>query len=153
LQGPASSSIPGELIPRASVWPWPGITPCVCENARGPRMRRIVFSIAFFRHGLTVQLVSTSTKSRLRFYTQVSRRTFHTAWTPTRSLAFAASGGGPSRTGMTASMHSSTNLSRSQPEARWSSASSRVLATSRYRCEIGASGSDAIARPEPPAIR
>src|SRR6266478_3034138 len=52
----------------------------LCENARGPRMRRIVFSFAFFRHGLTVQLVSTSTKSRLRFYTQVSCRTFHTAW-------------------------------------------------------------------------
>jgi hypothetical protein len=52
----------------------------LCENARGPRMRRIVFSFAFFRHGLTVQLVSISTKSRLRFYTQVSCRTFHTAW-------------------------------------------------------------------------
>src|ERR1700694_1400398 len=44
-------------------------------------MPRIVFSIAFFRQKLPVQLVSTSTKSRWKFYTQVRRGSFHTAWT------------------------------------------------------------------------
>src|ERR1700716_2429304 len=43
-------------------------------------MPRIVFSIAFFRQKLPVQLVSTSTKSRWKFYTQVRRGSFHTAW-------------------------------------------------------------------------
>jgi hypothetical protein len=33
----------------------------VCENAIEPRMHRIVFSIAFFRQKLPVQLVSAST--------------------------------------------------------------------------------------------
>jgi hypothetical protein len=50
----------------------------LCENAHEPRMPRIVFSIAFFRQKLPVQLVSTSTKSRWKFYTQVRRRSFHT---------------------------------------------------------------------------
>jgi hypothetical protein len=53
------------------------LLPCVqvsfgsSENALEPRMRRIVFSIAFFRQKLPVQLVSASTKSRRKFYTQV----------------------------------------------------------------------------------
>jgi len=44
-------------------------------------MRRIVFSIAFFRKKLPVQSTSTSTKTRWKFYTQVGHRSFHTAWT------------------------------------------------------------------------
>src|ERR1700682_1601851 len=48
-------------------------------------MPRIVFSIAFFRQKLPVQLVSTSTKSRWKFYTQVRRRSFHTAWVKRRN--------------------------------------------------------------------
>src|SRR5258708_6019408 len=44
-------------------------------------MPRIVFSFAFFRQKLPVQLVSTATKSRWKFYAQVWRRSFHTAWT------------------------------------------------------------------------
>src|ERR1022692_1939621 len=44
-------------------------------------MRRIVFSISFFRQVLPVQLVFTSTKSRRKFYTQVERQSFHTAST------------------------------------------------------------------------
>jgi hypothetical protein len=51
----------------------------LCENALEPRMRRIVFSIAFFRQKLPVQLVSASTKSRRKFYTRVQRKSFHTA--------------------------------------------------------------------------
>src|ERR1700730_8883164 len=53
----------------------------LCENVREPRMPRIVFSFAFFRQKLPVQLVSTATKSRWKFYAQVGRRSFHTAWT------------------------------------------------------------------------
>ena len=34
----------------------------LCENAHQPRMPRIVFSIAFFRQKLSVQLVFTATK-------------------------------------------------------------------------------------------
>src|ERR1700694_6308069 len=52
----------------------------LCENVHEPRMPRIVFSIAFFREKLPVQLVSASMKSRRKFYTQVRRRSFHTAW-------------------------------------------------------------------------
>jgi hypothetical protein len=52
----------------------------LCENAIEPRKHRIVFSIAFFRQKLPVQLVSPSTKSRRKFYTQVERYSFHTAW-------------------------------------------------------------------------
>ena len=52
----------------------------LCENVHEPRVPRIVFSIAFFRQKLPVQLVSTSTKSRWKFYTQVRRGSFHTAW-------------------------------------------------------------------------
>jgi hypothetical protein len=44
-------------------------------------MRRIVFSIAFFRKKLPVQSTPTSTKSRWKFYTQVGHRSFHTAST------------------------------------------------------------------------
>jgi hypothetical protein len=44
-----------------------------CENTLKPRMRRMAFSIAFFRQKLPVQLVSASTKSRRKFYTQVGR--------------------------------------------------------------------------------
>ena len=51
----------------------------LCENVHEPRMPRIVFSIAFFREKLPVQLVSASMKSRRKFYTQVRRRSFHTA--------------------------------------------------------------------------
>src|ERR1700738_1452387 len=47
-------------------------------------MRRIVFSIAFFRKKLSVQSTPTSTKSRWKFYTQVGHRSFHTAWTQSR---------------------------------------------------------------------
>src|ERR1700694_5201910 len=43
---------------------------------------------AIFRQKLSVQLVSTSTKSRWKFYTQVRRRSFHTAWTHTGSRDF-----------------------------------------------------------------
>jgi hypothetical protein len=52
----------------------------LCENALGRRMRRIVFSIAFFRKKLPVQSTPTSTKSRWKFYKQVGHRSFHTAW-------------------------------------------------------------------------
>jgi hypothetical protein len=48
-------------------------------------MLRIVFLLAFFRQKLPVQLVSTSTKSRWKFYTQFARRSFHTAWVRTGS--------------------------------------------------------------------
>src|SRR6266851_9214061 len=60
--------------------------PRLCENVHEPRMPGIVFSIAFFRHKLPVQLVSTSTKSRWKFYTQVWRGSFHTAWVRTGSI-------------------------------------------------------------------
>ena len=43
-------------------------------------MRRIVFSIAFFRKSCQYNRL-TSTKSRWKFYTQVGHRSFHTAWT------------------------------------------------------------------------
>src|ERR1700680_2497506 len=56
----------------------------LCENALGRRMRRIVFSIAFFRKKLSVQSTPTSTKSRWKFYTQVGHRSFHTAWVKLR---------------------------------------------------------------------
>jgi hypothetical protein len=52
----------------------------LCENVLGRRMRRIVFSIAFFRKKLPAQSTPRSTKSRWKFYTQVGRRSFHTAW-------------------------------------------------------------------------
>src|SRR5450631_2765189 len=54
-------------------------TPRLCEKSREPRKRRIVFSIAVFRPRLPVQLVSVSMKLRQIFYTQIERRTFHTA--------------------------------------------------------------------------
>src|SRR5882762_4160994 len=54
--------------------------PRLCENALERRTRRIVFSIAFFRQKLPVHLVSASTKSRRKFYAQVGRLSFHTAW-------------------------------------------------------------------------
>ena len=53
----------------------------LCEKSREPRKRRIVFSIAVSRPRLPVQLVSVSMKLRQMFYTQIERRTFHTAWT------------------------------------------------------------------------
>src|SRR5882757_5702207 len=43
-------------------------------------MRRIVFSIAFFRKRLPVQLILASTKSRQNFYVQIQLQSFHTAW-------------------------------------------------------------------------
>src|SRR5258708_845502 len=46
-------------------------------------MRRIIFSIAFFRKKLSVQSTPTSTKSRWKFSTQVGHRSFHTAWVKT----------------------------------------------------------------------
>src|ERR1019366_8263317 len=49
----------------------------LCGNTLKPRMRRMAFSIAFFRQKLPVQLVSASTKSRRKFYTQVGRQSFH----------------------------------------------------------------------------
>jgi hypothetical protein len=54
--------------------------PRLCENALERRMRKIVFSITFFRQKLPVHLVSASTKSRRKFYTQVGPLSFHTAW-------------------------------------------------------------------------
>jgi hypothetical protein len=48
-----------------------GLPAHLCENAIESKMHRIVFSIAFFRQALPVQLVSASTKSRRKFYTQV----------------------------------------------------------------------------------
>src|SRR3984893_5639565 len=56
---------------------------CV-KTCTKPRMPRIVFSIAFFRQKLPVRSVSTSTKSRWKFYTQVRRESFHTAWGQSR---------------------------------------------------------------------
>jgi hypothetical protein len=44
-------------------------------------MRRIVFSIAFFRKKSPVQSTPISTKSRWKFYTQVGHPRFYTAWT------------------------------------------------------------------------
>jgi len=44
------------------------VWPRLCENALGRRMRRIVFSIVFFRKKSPVQSTSTSTKSRSKFY-------------------------------------------------------------------------------------
>src|SRR5260370_32270545 len=52
----------------------------VCGKSREPRKRRIVFSIVVYRPRLPVQLVSVSMKLRQMFYTQIERRTFHTAW-------------------------------------------------------------------------
>jgi hypothetical protein len=43
-------------------------------------MLRIVFSIAFCQQHLPVRLVSATTKSRWKFYAQVQRLSFHTAW-------------------------------------------------------------------------
>src|SRR5260370_22956444 len=66
----------------AYCWSRPGRKgPRLCENVRETRMPRIVFSFAYFRQKLPVQLVSTATKSRWKFYAQVGRRSFHTAWT------------------------------------------------------------------------
>jgi hypothetical protein len=50
-----------------------GLPAHLCENVHELRMRRIVFSISFFRQMLPMQLVLTSTKSRRNFYTQVER--------------------------------------------------------------------------------
>ena len=52
----------------------------LCENSLEPRTRRIVFSIAFSQEKSPVQSVSTTTKLRQKFYAQVQRRSFHTAW-------------------------------------------------------------------------
>jgi hypothetical protein len=49
-------------------------------------MRRIVFSIAFVRKRLPVQLIFTSTKSRQNFYAQIQLQSFHTAWDPFRKF-------------------------------------------------------------------
>jgi len=62
----------------------------LCENANERTMPRIVFSIAFFRQKPPVQLVATSTKSRWKFYTQVERQSFHTAWVNRVDLAMPA---------------------------------------------------------------
>src|SRR5216683_1724632 len=59
----------------------------LCEKSREPRKRRIVFSIAVSRPRLPAQLVSVSMKLRQMFYTQIERRTFHTAWTRKRHQA------------------------------------------------------------------
>ena len=56
----------------------------LCEKSREPRKRRIIFSIAVSRPRLPAQLVSVSMKLRQMFYTQIERRTFHTAWVRTR---------------------------------------------------------------------
>jgi hypothetical protein len=58
----------------------------LCEKSHEPRKRRIVFSIAVSRPRLPVQLVSVSMKLRLIFYTQIERRTFHTAWVKNGSV-------------------------------------------------------------------
>jgi hypothetical protein len=72
-----SQKSPAGDLRLAEVCFWPRL----CENALGRRMRRIVFSIAFFRKKLPVQSTPISTKSRWKFYTQVGHRCFHTAWT------------------------------------------------------------------------
>src|SRR6202163_2993146 len=56
------------------------------EKSRETRKRRIVFSIAVSRPRLPVQLVSVSMKLRQMFYTQIERRTFHTAWVKNGSV-------------------------------------------------------------------
>ena len=48
----------------------------LCENALGQRMRRIVFSTAFFLKKLAVQSTPISTKSKWKFYTQVGHGVF-----------------------------------------------------------------------------
>ena len=58
----------------------------LCENVREPRMHRIVFSIVVSQRKLLVQLVSASTKLRQMFYTQIERRSFHTAWVKNGSV-------------------------------------------------------------------
>jgi hypothetical protein len=55
----------------------------LCENSLEPGTRRIVFSIAFSQEKSPVQSVSTTTKLRQKFYRQVQRRSFHTAWVKT----------------------------------------------------------------------
>jgi len=50
------------------------------ENAFEPRTLRTVFSIALRQQHLSVRLVFAATKSRWKFYTQVLRLSFHTAW-------------------------------------------------------------------------
>src|SRR6267154_5424712 len=52
----------------------------LCENAFEPRTLRIVFSIAFCQQHPPVRLASVTTKSRWKFYAQVERLSFHTAW-------------------------------------------------------------------------
>ena len=52
----------------------------LCENASEPRTLRIVFSIALCQQHLPVRLVSAATKSRWKFYAQIQRLSFHTAW-------------------------------------------------------------------------
>jgi hypothetical protein len=61
----------------------------LCENASEPRTPRIVFSIAHCQQHPPARLVSATTKSRWKFYAQVQRLSFHTAWV-NRYSAFAA---------------------------------------------------------------
>jgi len=56
----------------------------LCENALEPRTLRIVFSIALCKQQLPVRLIPAATKSRWKFYTQVQRLSFHTAWVKNR---------------------------------------------------------------------
>src|SRR6476620_6220822 len=56
----------------------------LCENASEPRTLRIVFSIAYCQQHPPVRLVSATTKSRWKFYAQVRRLSFHTAWVISR---------------------------------------------------------------------
>src|SRR5882757_6417157 len=57
----------------------------LCEHSLEPRTRRIVFSIVFSQEKSPVQSVSTTMKLRHKFYAQVQRRSFHTAWVQTGS--------------------------------------------------------------------
>src|ERR1700694_4871311 len=78
--------------PQTLIWPDVRDGSSLCENSLEPRTRRIVFSIAFSEEKSPVQSVSTTTKLRQKFYAQVQRRSFHTAWVrPGRRTASARS--------------------------------------------------------------
>jgi hypothetical protein len=57
----------------------------LCENSLEPRTRRIVFSIVFSQEKSPLRSVSTTTNLRQKFYAQVQRRSFHTAWVKRRN--------------------------------------------------------------------
>src|ERR1700676_3891637 len=69
--------------PQTLIWPDVRDGSSLCENSLEPRTRRIVFSIAFSQEKSPVQSVSTTAKLKQKFYAQVQRRSFHTAWVKT----------------------------------------------------------------------